>query len=393
MASYLQNILLGNNYVGIECFSVNNEEQYAFLQVNRKKGSLETAEKDIFKNTDALATVKSKLPAVLIINNSYVLQKEVMSTDSNDKKLVHKSFPNIKLDDFYYEIWRRETSSVIAVCRRSYVDEQINILGKYFRITGISLGVCSLSTVSGFINTPSIITNTHQVNTSETENSLLPLTSTENVVYNVNGLAVESSWIVSFGSVLGIILGNKTSGSITDLRNTVNESFKQKAFFEKTLQYGIGLILGLLLINFLLFSHYFKKANNADVVLSANKVEIEKINQLKKRIKNKEDKLQSFAGNTASRSSLLINKITSSLPASISLNEFIYHPIERRIKEGKTIQPQDSIITVSGSLLSNQEFTDWVSDIERLNEVSNVTITAFGKENKKTTFSVSIATK
>ncbi|NDI98157.1 general secretion pathway protein [Flavobacterium sp. LaA7.5] len=393
MASNLQNILSGKNYIGIECFSINNEDRYAFLQVTRKKGSLEIAHKEIFETEEQLITEKTKLPVILIINNKYVLQKEVAGTDGNDKKLLHKGFPNIQLDDFYYEIWRMGSTSVIAICRKNYIDEKINTFSENFRVASVSLGLCSLATVTDFINTPSVTTNTHEIDLQKDEVSL-DIYNGQPGVYDVNGLAVDTRWIIAFAGILGSILTiDKTSGSILTIKNILAEKFKQKAFFEKTLRFGMSLILVLLLINFLLFSHYFKKASEIDTVLSANKVEIERINELKKRISDKEEKLENFVNNTSSKSSLVINKITSSVPGSIVLDKLIFHPVEKRIKEGEAIQPQDSIIIISGKVISNQDFTNWISQIENLEEIKNVTITSFGKENNKTEFSLRADTK
>lgn len=394
MASYLHNILLGNSYIGIECFSANNEDRYAFLQVTRKKNNLEIAEKEVFKNIEDLKSASKKLPVTLIVNNSYVLQKEIIGNDNNDKKLLHKAFPNIQLDDFYYEIWRRGTTAIIAVCRKSYIDELVHTMSDNFRIVSISLGLCTASGIASFITEESIVTNSHELYLHTDENSIKPLISPEKPDYDVNGLSVNSQWLMAFAGVLNCIIPtDKTSGSILELKKTLEEDFKQNSFFEKTLRFSIGLILGLLLINFLLFSHYFKKNNEMDTTLSMSKVEIEKIGSLKKQVTDKESRLESFANNTASRSSLLLNKITASVPSSILLTELVYHPLEKRIKESEPIQPQDSIIIISGKILSNQDFTNWVSEIEKLDDIEKITITSFGKENNNTEFSLKAETK
>ena len=233
MASFLQNILSGKNYIGIECFSVNNEDSYAFLQVTRKKGNLEITRKEIFEENQ-LKAEKTKLLASLIINNNHVLQKEVLGTDNNDKKLLHKGFPNIQLDEFYYEIWRKGNTSIIAVCRKSYIDEKIKLLSESFRIASISLGLCSLANITDFVNDTSVVTNTQRI-TLETEENSLSVYSGEKVIYDVNGLAVDNRWIIAFAGVLdSIIAAGKTTGSTVELKSTLAEKFRQKAFFEKT---------------------------------------------------------------------------------------------------------------------------------------------------------------
>lgn len=388
MAPVLQNILTGNKFIGIELFSIDNKERYAYLEVQRKKNSLEVNQQELYNNTDELKNQASKSPAAIVINNQHVLQKEIAGTDSNDKKLLHKAFPNIRLEDFYYEISRLGIISLIAICRKSYVDEQIEKLSKSFKITAVSLGVCSVVTISDFLKGETITTNTHTINFGSVDGVLVSGVDGSNN-YAINGLTVKSQWLLPFAAILaGILSAGATSGNITDVNATLLETFKQKSFFDKTLKFGVGLVLGLLLINFLLFSHYFKKANEIETTLSMNKVDIERIGKLKEQIKDKEQKLESFAVNTSSKSSLLINNIASLVPPSILLSELTYHPVEKRIKDDEQIQLQDSIIVISGQILSNEDFTDWVSKTESLEGIKNITITSFGKENNKTQFSL-----
>ncbi|GGB73358.1 general secretion pathway protein [Flavobacterium suaedae] len=391
MASVLQNILTGNKFIGIELFSIDNKERYAYLEVQRKKNSLEGNQQELYNSLDELKNQASKSPAVIAINNQHVLQKEIAGSDSNDKKLLHKAFPNIKLEDFYYEISRLGTVSLIAICRKNYVDEQIEKLSKSFKITAVSLGVCTVVTIADFLKDETITTNTHTINFGGIEGVLVSEVAGSNT-YSINGLDIKSQWLLPFAAVLaGILSTGATSGSITDINTTLFETFKQKSFFDKTLKFGVGLVLGLLLVNFLLFSHYFKKANEIETTLSMNKVDIERIGKLREQIKDKEQKLESFAVNTSSKSSLLINNIASLVPPSILLSELTYHPVEKRIKDDEQIQLQDSIIVISGQILSNEDFTDWVSKTESLEGIKNITITSFGKEDNKTQFSLKAA--
>ncbi|RZJ89391.1 MAG: hypothetical protein EOO20_11130 [Chryseobacterium sp.] len=92
MASFLKNILLGNQYIGIEFFTINGEDEISFLNVNKKKGELLISKDEIFYDRDSLHnTIKIKAPVALVVNNSHVLFKEIEGTDENDKKLLINS--------------------------------------------------------------------------------------------------------------------------------------------------------------------------------------------------------------------------------------------------------------------------------------------------------------
>lgn len=393
MAAFLENILIGNQYVGIEFFSVNNEEKTAFLQVWKNKGELAIFRQEIFTGMESLKENKIKLPAVIIINNEQVLQKEVQGTDTNDRKLLNKAFPNMQADDFYFEIWRREHTSIVAVCRKSYTDGVLSSLKDVLRVTHISLGVTALSFIADFELPAVITTNTQEIGLANQENGIRAGRITPQT-YGINGLEVPNTHLLSFCGVLKYVLPGSTTGNVTGLGTTLKENFKQKAFFEKGLTIGIGTLLALLLINFFFFTYYFDKATAIDETVSLNRSGIENIVNIKLRIKEKERKLESFANNAASGSSVIINDIVKNIPHSMLLNELSYHPLEKKLKEGETVATQDSLIIVSGTTLSNTAFTSWVGNLEKLAPADKVTITSFGKDEAgKTEFSVKITLK
>lgn len=391
MGALLENIILGKQYAAIEFFSLSRQEKIAFLLVQKKRDELLIAETHIYNDIKELGQKKAKLPVALIINNEQVLQKEVQGTDANDKKLLHKAFPNLQSDDFYYEIWRRESSSVIAICRKLYVEELLSGVNQYFKIATTSLGICSIATLSGFELPKELSTNTQTI-AFETQESILINIIPSFKKYIINSLELPNTHLLTFCGILNILLPSLTTGSITDLNTTLDETFKQKVFFEKGLKAVIFVLLLLLLVNFFLFSFYFKKANEMAETASLNKAGIENISLINKRLKDKEQRLERFGNNTASASSEIINDMVKNMPPSLLLSEMTYHPIEGKLKEGEPLKVSDSLVSISGTSISNMAFTSWIEELEKLNRINNVTIASFGKDaNGSTVFTISIS--
>lgn len=391
MSSFLENILFGKQYIGIEFFSINNEDKIAFLQVERKKNELVISKNEIFNKIDSLSNEKSKSPTVLLINNIQVLQKETSGVDSNDRKLLHKAFPNLQIDDFYYEIWRKETFSIISICRKKYVDDLIITLSNLFTITSISLGISSINNLMSF-SLPNIITTNTQSLFLNGEDNFIQNGVHENINYSINGLQVHNTHLLPFSGVLKLILPNTTTGSINDLNLRLTEDFKQRSFFERGIKVSLMFILSLLVINFFLFTYYFDKAGEMNEKVSLNQTGIENIKKIKKRIKDKEQTLKNFSNTSASKSSLLLNELIQILPSSILLSEVIYHPLEKKIKEDEVILSEDNYVIITGSTLSNEAFTSWIEKAEKLKRVKDIMIISFGKDaENKTVFSIKIS--
>jgi len=394
MATVIENILLGKHYVSVEFFSLNNEEKIAFLEVQKKSNELVVSKKYIYDSREKLTEVKSKFPAVLIINNEQVLQKVISGNDGNDKKLLNNAFPNLQSENFYYEIWRRENTSVVAICRKIYVDELLISIKSVLKVTSVNLGITSLSQLESFDLPLLITTNTQEVFLDDDINNAITETVPDFAEYAINGLQIPNTHLLGFSGILSLLLPHKTAGSIAVLQSKLNENYRQGTFFEKGLKAAIVLLLVLLLGNFFLFTYYFDKATAISETVSLNKTGIENISKIKQRIKDKEQKLESFTNNASSGSSVIINSIVKEMPSFLLLNELAYHPLEKKIKEDEAITTRDSLITVSGATLSNEAFTSWVGNIEKQSKVDNITITSFAKnEENKSVFSLKITLK
>lgn len=386
----LSSILIGNQYLSIEHFSTTGEEMIAVLLIEKKKEELVILKKDKINYKGTIPEKwNKKLPFILTINTNQVIQKEVAGSDLADEKLLHKAFPNTNWEEFYFEIWRLQTKSIIAISRKTYInvllDEYTN---QGITVAGISLGICALSEIIPYTDGDTFTTN-HQT-VSWNENTPILTTTTEIVVsnYTINGLIIPNSHIVAFSSLLGFVIQNsQNSGSIIQYSQKRYNNYLQQSFFLKGLKTCIGIVLVILLINFFVFSHYYHLSQETDVNLILNKSSLEEISHTKQRILSKEQKLKTVMVGTQSQSTAILNEITQSVPTSVLLNELVYQPLAKKIKPEEAIASIAKVITVSGTTVNNQDFTQWIETIEQLKWIDKVVITHFGKnESNQTEF-------
>jgi Tfp pilus assembly protein PilN len=393
----LTSILIGNQYIGIEHFSFKNEEKTAILLVEKKKGELVITQKDKVSYTGKIAEKwNKKLPCFLVINTSQVIQKEIDAIDTSDEKLLHKAFPNTNWDEFYFEIWRLKTKSVIIISRKSYIDALLsNYLQQGILVSGISLGIGALSEIINYTEETELCTN-HQIISLNEETQTIKIAATDSgTTYNINGLNVKNSHVLAFAGILRLLLGTAANtGNSINHSQELNEQYKQQNFFSKAVRLMIIVLLSILLINFFAFSHYYALAQETSETLMLNKSSVEEVAKTKKRIQLKEQKVKMVIAMTSSKSSLIINEITRKIPQSILLTELIYHPLEKKIKTEEAIITQEKTITVSGATINNEAFTHWIEAIEQLRWINQVVITHFGiNEANETEFSIKITLK
>jgi Tfp pilus assembly protein PilN len=393
----ITSILLGKQYIGIEHFTLNNEEKVALLLVEKKKEGLVIVQKDRVNYNQKIAEKwDTQLPFFLVINTNQVIQKEVSGIDISDDKLLHKAFPNTNWDDFYYEIWRLNTKSIIAITRKTYLDE---LLSQYenqkITVAGTSLGIGAISEIVAYTNDDLLYTN-HQMISKQEEQQIITSGLPDAVIkYHINDLEIQNRHLLAFSGILRLIVnGSANSGSAVSYSEMLYDTFNQKQFFAKGLKVMIGIVLAILVLNFIFFSRYYKLAQETAETVLVNQSSQEDINKIKQRIILKEEKVKSSIGKTDSQSSLLINEIAKVIPSSIVLTELIFNPLEKKIKPEETIITTDKIITITGTILANDAFTNWIETIEKLKWIDKVTITHFGKnEANETEFSIKITLK
>ncbi|WP_119791320.1 general secretion pathway protein [Flavobacterium anhuiense] len=392
----LNNFLLGKQYIAVEHFTLNSEDKVALLLVENKKEGLVISKKDRVSYNGTIAEKwDPKLPFFLIINSNQVIQKEVSGIDPLDEKLLHKSFPNTNWDEFYYEIWRVKTKSVIAIARKSYVDALLeNYKNQKIEVAGISLGVCSIVDIIEYSNENQFLTNYQLV--SKEENPTIAINPLETTVaYTINGLQIENRQLLAFSGILRLLLNNTANtGSALSYSEELYDDFNQNSFFNKGIKIMVGIVLAILVFNFIFFSRYYKLAQESSETLLVNKSSIEDVTKIKQRIIVKEEKVKDIDGRMTSRSSQVINEIANRVPTSILLTELICNPLEKKVKAEEPILTKDKVIVISGTTIANQDFTKWVEEIEKLKWVDKVLITHFVKnEENETTFSINLTLK
>jgi hypothetical protein len=390
----ITSLLLGKEYIGIEHFTLNNEEKIAVLLIEEKKEGLVISKKDRVSYNQKIAEKWDvKLPFFLILNTNQVIQKEVLSIEVSDDKLLHKAFPNTNWEEFYFEIWRLKTKSIIAITRKTYLDEIVNQYDKQkIKVAGISLGICALSEIFGYVNENQIFTNNQVISKQEEQQIISTNVLESSITYNVNELEVENRHLLAFSGILRLLLNTTdNSGSVVSFSDELHDNYNQKQFFVKGLKIMIGIVLGILLLNFIFFTHYYKLAQETTETVLVNKSSLEDVTKIKQRIIIKEEKVKNSVGKTDSQSSLLINEIAKGIPSSILLTELIFNPLEKKIKAEEAVLTINKVITIRGTTLSNDDFTHWIEEIEKKGSIDKVLITHFGKNDaNETEFSIKI---
>jgi len=374
LSSYL---LYGNLFCGIEHAGSGEGVIYVTL-LKKQKTSVDVLDRFQVRKVDELASkLKKNQHATLIINTDKVLTKKVEVSSKKEIELVFHAFPNIDLEQFYYEILNQDCSCFVSICRKDYVDELISTYAENnIMITDFFLGNLVVSSISGFMEEDTFYTSNSVIQKKGADIDSIALGSSPDPMgYDVNGLATKHNFMLSLAGGLHQVLNTYISlTNAADKKGSLLLGFKQMQFFNVFLKFGLGTVFVTLLINYFVFNHYFNSVKDLQAVSVYNKETSQKIMTLKKDVDSIQKLAEDMLQMESSKSSFFINDIIQGLPSSIVLSELNYQPLIKNIKDNDPITNDLNRILINGVSNSSETFSVWVSQLEKLNWVSKVEI-------------------
>ena len=382
--TYLQ---YGNRFCGIE-HTTRNGEDIIYGSILKKSGKeLNTELTFEVKTIDDLSKKLNRHQhLVLAINNDKVLSKAIENEQDDVLKLVYKAFPNINLDDFYFEILSQKNRHFITLCRKDYVNSLIEAYSKLkLSIIDISLGNNLIGNISSFLSDERICSSNSVI---KIENSQVTQIKKDNVTikdYDINGLTISNLHLLSFSGALQTVLkSSSTKSNFFAEKEHLITNYKQTRFFNLSLKLGGLFILVLLLINFFVFNYYFNKVNDLKQISEINQSTKSKIAKLINTVSKKQKMVDDLLRSETSKSSFYCDIIIHSLPSTILLSEFNYQPLLKRIKPEKNIELKENSIIILGSSNNSEDFSNWIGLLEKKKWINKIDIIEYGVSSPNT---------
>lgn len=384
----------GNLFCGVEQTSKDGSDLVHVTVLKKNKANLETKTRFELHEFGQLKTRLSKNQHIaLILNNKHVLSKQIEGNERDPLKILNRAFPNINIDDFYYEILTEKDHQFISICRTDYVDKLINDYRENgLSIIHISLGNNIMQSVLNFFKKEEIFTSKSKLKVQN--NTLLQIENLEipqNINYNLNGLETNNFYVLSTAGALILLLHNyRPKTNLNVLKKDLLSNYQQKRFFNLFLKAGGTFTFALLLINFLIFNHYYTNVQKLQQSAQFNQSTKKKILALNEKVLKSQKMVEDMLKSDSSKSSFYLNSITQILPETILLSDFNYQPISKRIKEGQDIQIDKNVIIMRGTTTNSALFSDWLTRLEKLYWVSSMGVLNYEDLNVASKFSIKL---
>ncbi len=365
----------------IEHSSIDGATYIVGVEALCKRGEFEIVQNFKVSYVEALLEYVKKGTSVnLVITDDQVLKKTVATTGTAIE-VLSSAYPNLDLSNFYYEVLQTSTKAFVAICRKSHIDTVIKNYKKIgIQITGFSLGNLQAGYVAAYQEEKEFRTLTASITLNGDDVSSIVANNTNTIdQYLFGDTTVASQFVLSLALVfkkMGVVV--PITGNLEAKVLLLSKEFKEQQFFKNTLIGGIGLLLGVLLINFFVFSSSYSRwqqLQEQQQVYTAQKKQLE--TQIKK-VKNKEIIVASLVNTGFSKSSWYTDQLIQMQPITVILENLSYQPIKKTPRKDKPLLVKKDIITVSGNSTVKEDFTNWLQQLEQLDFVKKVLIIKYG---------------
>lgn len=378
-------ITYGSIYTAVE---VSHNSSYNVLSLKRKKDELDILLKKQYQHQDALFSELKKVKHVfLIINNEQVLTKDVSFTHIAKESVVKAAFPNISLNDFYYDVLDHGSSSLVSICRKEVVQKVIDeFQSKGVSVVQFSLGDTRFEKLLPFLNDFEFHTSKGLFEVSD--HDVVKWTKNDGTTntYDVNGLMVESYQLLPLAGVLSYYNG-VTKSQEDNIQKRLVQEYGQKRMFQLGVRFGLGFLLVTLLINFFVFTYYRNEVSNLKTELSMNEIYRKQLLSLNDLVTKKKQLVESMNSVSNSKVIWYVDQISQSVPKTISLDNIGYQPITRSIKKDKALVFKTHEVTISGITKDDTDFTQWVSSLEKKSWIEKLSeMELDGEKSRYTSF-------
>ena len=396
LSDILKYLKFANDYCAIAHTSVDGKSVLNGLVIKKKK---DTFDIDKTFTVDAIEGVPQYLEKgqhfFLIVNTNAIISKKIDGVLEGEKA-VQVAFQNLKLSEFYYEVYSSNSHTFVSICRKDVVDD---LLQHYkdcnLNPVGFSLGSLSSSQLEQVIQDAEITTSNSVITYEQGAINNIAFNTPQNTIeYAINGLQVSNASVLPLAGILAYFTNHqKTHSNFGALSKQLLEDFGMQRFFNVGLKVALGSIFALLLVSFLFFSSYSSKIERLNASMLVNQSQKESLLKLSDEVAKKEKLLQDyFTG--SSKASWYLDQIGQTVPATIALSELHWQPLAKTIKEDEPILFEQQSIVVKGEDGNNSSLSAWVQQLERLEWVENVAIVNYGlNRQNKNLFEVNIRFK
>ena len=358
------------------------------LDLSLRKNQLQVDRKKEYKlKLEQFGDLPLKGPFALTLTGKGILIKKTARLESITEQQLRQLFPGFTAEEFYVQHFPSGEQSFVAFIRK----ETVNPILAAFRRQGVqvlvfSLGPFAVDHVLPLLNSygDQLVFDGHQLLFNE-EQQWVDYQYTPGLgrefELKIDIEPIPQQFLLAYAAAFQLILNEKL-----DLISVIDQQAQQaltellaKLKFKKNSSLALFSLFSLLLVNFLLFSHY--NAANQTLASKAGQRSTQSLDRQKLAadVKEKEQQVNLLGWNHGQRYAFLLDQIGQTLPTAITLNELqINQTGSTRSTAEKEMPIATGTIKILGQSASTYAVNDWLYALKKLRWIKAVHLEKYG---------------
>lgn len=346
---------------------------------------------DIRSFSDLAGKIPASIPVSLVINGKGLIHKKVQGISPD---LLQSILPGVNPLDFLSQSLRLNDGFDLAIIRKNVPENIISQLTELnVKVVALSLGFCDIQYLTSQINHTGefqtnqyclayenqLIENYRLIRPEEREAVIKPELS-------IGEEYIKSKDILAFAAAVKLLVYSQP-GQLNPGLEVLEKNRSSLLTHKKFQIYGVGFLVGILLllvINFLIYSHYYSLNEELVSKYSVSLNQAEKIKQLKESIDSKVEFLGSAGWlNDKKIISYTADRIAATIPDSVTLLSLtIYPSASKSTFDSKQWIFQRDTVIISGNCNDPSLLDQWTAELRKVDNVRQAAISSYAFNNK-----------
>jgi Tfp pilus assembly protein PilN len=383
---------------GVEAIVANDGAlvfNYVILKKEKSKLVIEKRGSGIKDITALVTDIGSKIPVILVLNGKGILHRKVHASGEESKsELLGKVLPNAAVEDFSVQLSQAdESTGFVSVLRTGQLESNLKSLisGGLINISNVFIGPFVFKNIipllrketitAGKVNTGSmLITFNHESIDDVSYDAAI----SQGEVY-VDSEPVHPSLLVSFSAAFNFFTNAYSSSKLSAYAEEIKDLFHQKKKFEKNLVLLLISTFLVLILNFFVFDHYWRKGNEINQKLELSQLQLKQYEDLEKELNEKRALLDQNGIMDRSLTSFYADRLAAELPASISWTQLAIHPLKK--EKGETLENvflfDKATVRISGRCKQSVVLNEWIKSLRKVEWIKDVALSNYTQDNIK----------
>ncbi|PRX57208.1 hypothetical protein [Flagellimonas meridianipacifica] len=373
----VRHITEGNLYQGLEVHTQESQESYALLNMRYNKEELHPLDSVIGKTLEELLPhIEKSAPVLVTFNSAQVLKKHIVAdTNNNPERLLNQAFPNLELDNFYYQVTQAGSNAIVSISKKVAIDGYLAQLKERGIVPiQIALGLSHMDVLANYVEGTLMGSNFEVHYQRGNLVAFKAKTNTAAQEVEIGNLALLPTQLLCFAQIVAYLNSKPKSSNLQLINGQLGDTFKNARIFDFGIKGALGLFLVVLLGNFLIFNHYHTANQQLESSLPNVDLQDLTLKQLQQRVTSKEERLQLIAKSKNSRTSLYFDKLAMDIPSSVQLQAMHFQPLRFPVRKDKPIELQEHSLQIAGITNDKNTFTLWADHLEMQDWIRRVDI-------------------